>query len=200
MAVPHLLEKLGWRTAPGILGRHPTSVQSVHALFGYFLRDRTSPTPFPGRDELAHAGTFEWGIAPPLEKVIDSAATFELLLALPQLYRQSVSIVEPWPNVGINPRLETGRASKNVAYVLQQTADADSILYPVWQSGIAHPARRANVLSAGMATVIQGGNPSAYDPASFDGTRAGAEDVLALLEQLLLRRSSGTGPAVFICL
>jgi hypothetical protein len=48
--------------------------------------------------------------------------------------------------------------------------------------------------------VIEGGNPSAYDPASFDGINASADDILALVDQLLLRRSAGTGPAIFICL
>jgi hypothetical protein len=126
-----LLEHLGWRTRPGILGRHASSVQSVHALFGYFLKDRDSPTPFPGRDELAHASTFEWGIAPPLEKVIESPDEFSLLLGLPEIFCQSVSIVEPWPDVGVNLAGETVRASKNVAYLLQQIADADSVLYPL---------------------------------------------------------------------
>ena len=46
-------EYLGWRTLPGLLGRHASSPQSVHALLGYFLKDRKSPTPFPGRDMLA---------------------------------------------------------------------------------------------------------------------------------------------------
>lgn len=195
-----LLERLGWRTSPGILGRHPSSVHSVHALFGYFLRDRTSSTPFPGRDELAHAGTFEWGIAPPLEKVVESKEELQLLLTLPELFRQSVSIVEPWPHVGINLDGETVRASKNVAYILQQIADADSILYPVWHSGIAHPARLAEVLSAGMATIFQGGNPSAHDASSFDGSNVSLEDLLQLVDELLLRRSSGNAPVIFICL
>ncbi|MEZ5557527.1 MAG: hypothetical protein R3E86_03165 [Pseudomonadales bacterium] len=195
-----LLERLAWRTRPGILGRHPSSVQSVHALFGYFLRDRCAPTPFPGRDELAHSSTFEWGIAPPLEKVIGGVAELELLLGMPELIRQSIGIVEPWANVGVNLQGETARASKNVAYLLQQVADADSVLYPVWQSGIANAERLANVLSAGMATVIEGGNPSAYDPASFDGANTSVEDILTLVDQLLLRRSAGTGPAIFICL
>lgn len=195
-----LLAELQWRTTPGIFGKHPSSVQSVHALLGYFLKDRSSPTPFPGRDELAHGGTFDWGIGPPLEKVIDDGRALELLLGLPEIFRQSVSIVEPWPNVGINLQGESVRASKNVAYILQQAADADSILYPVWKSGIPHPARLANVLSAGMATVIEGGNPSAYDPASFDGINASADDILSLVDHLLLRRSAGTGPAIFICL
>jgi hypothetical protein len=84
--------------------------------------------------------------------------------------------------------------------MLQQIADADTILYPVWRSGIENPGRLANVLSAGIATVVQGGNPSVHDPSSFDGANASLEDILALVEQLLLRRSTGSGPSIFICL
>ncbi len=195
-----LLDHLGWRTTPGILGRHPSSVQSVHALFGYFLKDRASPTPFPGRDELANANMFEWGLAPPLEKVIEGRQELDQLLKLPELYRQSVAIIEPWPDVGVNLMGEKVRASKNVAYLLQQIADADTILYPVWQSGISHPERLANVLSAGMATIFEGGDPSAFDAATFDGTNASLEDLLALVDQLLLRRSAGNATNIFVCL
>jgi hypothetical protein len=191
---------LGWRDKPGILGQHASSPQSVHALLGYFLRDRRSPTPFPGRDRLAREGLFDWGVAPPLEKVIEHPEHLKALLQMPELYRNSVGVIEPWPNVGTNPRGEQVRASKNVAYVLQQVADADTILYPVWRSGIENPERLANVLSAGIATIVQGGNPSVHDPSSFDGANAGLEDILALVDQLLLRRSTGSGPSIFICL
>ena len=194
------LEHLGWRMRTGILGQHASSPQSVHALLGYFLRDRFSPTPFPGRDRLAREGLFDWGLAPPLEKVLESPEHLRLLMQLPELYRQSVSIIEPWRDVGVNPRGEPVRASKNAAYVLQQVADADAILYPVWRSGIDSPERMANVLSAGIATVVQGGNPSVYDPGSFAGSRAGLEDLLGLVDQLLLRRSTASGPTIFICL
>jgi len=175
-------------------------VLSIHGLFGYFLSDRKSPTPFPGRDALAHAGTFEWGIAPPLEKVIGSQDELSLLLSQPELYRQAIAVLEPWPNVGINLQGETVRASKNVAYVLQQVADADSILFPLWQSGISNPRRLANVLSGCIATIFEGGDPSAYDAASFDGNNANLEDLLELVDELLLRRSPGNGPAIFVCL
>jgi len=195
-----LLERLSWRTKPGILGHHPSTPQSIHALLGYFLEDRDSPTPFPGRDILVDAHAFEWGAAPPLEKVISSRAELDLLLGLPEIFRQSVSVIEPWPSVGVNLQGEEVRASKNVAYILQQIADADTILYPVWQSGVANPWRLANVLSAGIATVVQGGNPSVHDPSSFDGTNAGLDDILSLTDQLLLRRSTGSGPCIFICL
>jgi GMP synthase-like glutamine amidotransferase len=197
---PLTAEDLGWRTRPGILARYPSSPESVHALLGYYLRDRTSPTPFPGRDALIDQRLFEWGTAAPLEKVISGPAELDLLLQLPEIYRQSVSVVEPWKHVGINVQGETVRASKNIAYILQQVADADTILYPVWESGIARPARLANILSAGIATIVQGGNPSVYDPDSFADSRAGRDEILALLEQLLLRRSTGSGPCIFICL
>jgi GMP synthase-like glutamine amidotransferase len=92
------------------------------------------------------------------------------------------------------------RASKNIAYMLQQIADADTILYPVWRSGIENPGRLANVLSAGIATVVQGGNPSVHDARSFDGGKASLEELLSLVDELLLRRSTGSGPSIFICL
>jgi hypothetical protein len=194
------LEQLGWRVRPGILGQHASSPQSVHALIGYFLRDRSSPTPFPGRDRLAWEGLFDWGLAPPLEKVIEGPEHLHLLLQMPEIYRQSVSVIEPWPDVGTNPGGERVRASKNVAYVLQQVADADTILYPVWRSGIFEPERLANVLSAGIATVVQGGNPSVHDVDSFAGGKAGLDDLLSLVDQLLLRRSTASAPTIFICL
>lgn len=197
---PITLETLGWRTRPGILAPYPSSPESIHALLGYFLQDRDAPTPFPGRDLLLDHKLFEWGTAPPLEKVIASSAELDLLLGLPEIFRQSVSVVEPWPHVGINLQGETVRASKNVAYILQQIADADTVLYPVWQSGISNSARLANILSAGIATVVQGGNPSVHDASSFDGARANLEDILGLVDQLLLRRSTGSGPCIFICL
>ena len=92
------------------------------------------------------------------------------------------------------------RASKNIAYICQQVADADTILFPVWQSGIRNPERLANVLSAGIATIVQGGCPSVHDAASFEGASAGLDDMLALVDQLLLRRSTASGPSIFICL
>jgi GMP synthase-like glutamine amidotransferase len=193
-------EHLGWRNKPGILGQHASSPQSVHALLGYFLKDREAPTPFPGRDRLAREGLFDWGLGPPLEKVIEGPQHLLHLLQMPELYRQSVAIIEPWPDVGTNPRGEQVRASKNIAYMLQQIADADTILYPVWRSGIENPGRLANVLSAGIATVVQGGNPSVHDASSFEGGKAGLEDLLSLVDELLLRRSTGSGPSIFICL
>ncbi|MEZ5571042.1 MAG: hypothetical protein R3E64_03375 [Halioglobus sp.] len=195
-----LLQQLGWRTHPGILGHHAASPQSIHALLGYFLNDRDSPTPFPGRDGLLNGSLFEWGVAPPLEKIISSPIELDLLLSLPEIYRHSVAVVEPWKNVGINLQGEEVRASKNIAYILQQVADADTILYPVWHSGVSNHKRLASTLSAGIATVVQGGNPSVHDAASFNGANASLDDVLSLTDELLLHRSPGSGPCIFICL
>jgi hypothetical protein len=195
-----LLQQMGWRALPGILGHHAASPQSIHALLGYFLNDRDSPTPFPGRDGLLDGSLFEWGVAPPLEKVISSRTELDLLLGLPEIYRQSVAVVEPWKNVGINLQGEEVRASKNIAYILQQVADADTILYPVWASGVANHNRLASILSAGIATVVQGGNPSVHDAASFDGSSASLDDILNLTDELLLHRFPSSGPCIFICL
>ncbi len=195
-----LLQHLGWRTRPGILGQHAASAQSIHALLGYFLKDRCSPSPFPGRDILVDNQLFEWGLAPPLEKIIHSRTELDVLLGLPEIYRHSVSVIEPWKNVGINLQGEEVRASKNIAYILQQIADADTILYPVWESGVTNPRRLASILSAGLATVVQGGNPSVHDAASFDGANASVDDILSLTDELLLHRSSSSGPSIFICL
>ena len=194
------LQQLAWRTTPGILSQNAVSQQSIHALLGYFLNDRESPTPFPGRDILIDHRLFEWGVAPPLEKVITSERELQLLLGLPEIFRNSVSVLEPWENVGVNAQGEAVRASKNIAYILQQVADADTTLYPLWHSGIQNPRQLANVLSAGIATVVQGGNPSVHDASSFNGTRASLEDILSLTDELLLCRSPGSGPSIFICL
>jgi hypothetical protein len=64
-------EYLGWRTLPGLLGRHASSPQSVHALLGYFLRDRKSPTPFPGRDMLANEGVIGGRVGPRYHELKD---------------------------------------------------------------------------------------------------------------------------------
>ncbi|MEM9255827.1 MAG: hypothetical protein AAGA91_10275, partial [Pseudomonadota bacterium] len=190
----------GWRSSPGVFGEHAASPQSIHALLGYFLRDRHSPTPFPGRGHLVDYQLFDWGIAPPLEKVINSSDALDLLLAMPQIYRHSVSVVEPWRNVGINLQGEEVRASKNIAYLMQQVAGADVVLHPLWQSGVQNPARMAQILSAGIGTVIQGGNPSAYDSESFAGSAATLEETLQLTDELLLHRFAGSAPCIFICL
>lgn len=194
------LESLAWRSSPGILGSHPASPESVHALLGYYLKDRVSPSPYPGRDMLLDGSLFDWGVAPPLEKVIHGPAELELLLGMPEVYRQSVHVVEPWEHVGINLQGEGVRASKNIAYILQQVADADTVLYPLWQSGVFNARRLAHTTSAGIATVVQGGNPSAHDPASFAGSQASLEAILQYTDELLLRRSTDSAPAIFICL
>ena len=39
-----------------------------------------------------------------------------------------------------------------------------------------------------------------HDASSFDGASVGLDDMLALVDQLLLRRSTASGPSIFICL
>ena len=149
---------------------------------------------------LLDGSLFNWGVAPPLEKVIRGPGELELLLTMPEVYRQGVHVVEPWENVGINLQGEGVRASKNIAYILQQVADCDTILYPLWESGVFNAKRLAHTTSAGIATVVQGGNPSAYEPQSFAGANPSLDEILAFTDELLLRRSTDSGPAIFICL
>ena len=49
---------------------------------------------------LAREGLFEWGLAPPLEKVIETPEQLSALRSMPGIYRQGVSVIEPWRDVG----------------------------------------------------------------------------------------------------
>ncbi|NES66947.1 MAG: hypothetical protein F6K24_17685 [Okeania sp. SIO2D1] len=44
----------------------------------------------------------------------------------PQLFRNAITIIEPWEHVGINPQGEEVQASKNVAFMAQTIAYCDS--------------------------------------------------------------------------
>lgn len=189
-----------WRQRPGFVARGGSDAESIHILLGYFLKDRHSPDPLPaelvGNDPQAWA----WGTAPPLEKVIRSRSDLNALLCQPPLVRHSIAIVEPWEHVGCNDRGEPVRASLNVAALAQAIADADSVLYPIWDSGTFDPEALAAAMSGGLAIVVEGGDPSAYDPDSFAGTNCTREEMLALTEQILLSRAPTSAPAIFICL
>ncbi len=100
----------------------------------------------------------------------------------------------------MNDLQEPVRASKNIAYVAQKIADADSILYPIWSSGVPDLDRLIPLMTSGLAVVVEGGNPSVQDAASFSHPACPRDDVFALIERLLLSRSPASCPALFICL
>jgi hypothetical protein len=149
---------------------------------------------------FANDGRFLWGAAPPLEKIVWSREDLHLLALNPLLLQNAVTIIEPWDHVGHNAAGEPLRASTNIAYLLQKIADCDSILLPVWSSGIPDLDVLVPLLSSSLAIVFEGGAPSVYDESSFSHTACPREDLFALVERLLLARPQCHAPTIFICL
>ena len=194
-------ERLGWRTRPGLLGRHASSPQSVHALLGYFLKDRKSPTPFPGRDMLATEGFFDWGLARATrEGHRDARAPATCCCRCPRSTASSVAVVEPW---GASAPIRSANPSAP-----PRTSPTSCSRWPTPTRAVPGLAeRRSRTRSAwptcsvpSIATIVQGGNPSVHDAAASTARSAGLDDLLALMDQLLLHRSIGSGPTIFICL
>lgn len=183
-----------WRLAPGYLHQGYADSESVHILLGRFLADRTSENPLVEKELFSPDGSFKWGHAKPLEKVIHSREDFEFLLKHPNLLRKSITIIEPWQDVGAGIR-----ASKNIAYITQKVADMDSVLLPVWSCGVLDPEIVVPAITSGYAVVVEGGNPSAYDPSTWTSPACSREDMFALVEKLLISRSRGSAPVIFIC-
>jgi len=188
-----------WRLTPGYLHPGYTDFESAHILLGRFLADRTSVDPLSEKELFAPDGIFEWGHGKPLEKVINSREDFEFLLLYPNLLRKSIIIIEPWEHVGINTLGEEVRASKNIAYIAQKVADMDSILIPVWSTGIIDPELVVGAISSSYAVVVEGGDPSVYDASTWTSPACPREDMFALVEKLLISRSPTSAPAIFIC-
>ncbi|KYC35362.1 hypothetical protein WA1_09075 [Scytonema hofmannii PCC 7110] len=189
-----------WRLTPGYLQSGYADFESVHILLGRFLADRTSVDPLAEKELFAEDSIFEWGHASPLEKVINSRSDFEFLLLHPSLLRNSITIIEPWKYVGQNALGEWVRASKNVAYIAQKVADIDSILLPVWSCGIIDPEIVVPAITSGYAVVVEGGEPSTYDPSTWTSPACSQEHMFALVEKLLISRSPNSAVAIFICI
>ena len=196
---PHLATTVNWRLKPGYLSEGGSDFESVHILLGRFLADRTSENPLAEKELFAPDGIFEWKHASPLEKVINSQEDLEFLLKHPNLYRKAITIIEPWEHVGVNAIGEDVRASKNVAYIAQKVADMDSILLPVWSSGILDPELVVPAITSGYAVVVEGGDPSTYDASTWTSPVCPREDMFNLVEKLLISRSPTSAPAIFIC-
>lgn len=189
-----------WRLRSGYLSESDSDFESVHVLIGQFLADRHSPNPLPDTSLLTENAKFEWGYGKPLEKVIQSQADLAFLMQHPALFRNAIAIIEPWEHVGQNPLGEDVRASLNVAYIAQKIADCDSILFPMWASGLLDPDVVVPLITSGLAVVVEGGDPSARDASTFNGSQCSLPDLHALVEKLLLSRSPTSALALFICL
>ncbi len=189
----------GWRLTPGYIEESGSDFESVNILLGRFLKDRKSEDPLPGKQLFSEDGKFEWGHAQPLEKVILSEEDLQFLLQHPNLFRNAISIIEPWEYVGINHLGEEVRASKNVAYMAQKIADCDSILFPVWSTGTINLEQIVPLISSSMAVVLEGGQASVHNEAEWTQPNCSRDDMFNLVEKLLLSRSPRSAPAIFIC-
>jgi hypothetical protein len=194
------LTPANWRLHPGYLSEGGSNFESVHILLGRFLADRHSADPLSDRSLLEDNSTFEWGKEKPLEKVIDSQADFEFLMKHPRLFRNAIAVIEPWEHVGYNPLGEHVRASINVAYIAQKIADCDSIVFPLWSSGLLDPEIIIPIISSSLAVIVEGGDPSVRDANSFAGGNCSLDELHQFVEALLLSRSPTSAPAIFICL
>lgn len=189
-----------WRSRMGYLTEGGSDFESIHILLGYFLADHDSPNPLPEQTLLSEDGKLEWGQGPILEKVLNTPADFEFLMQNPTLFRESLFIIEPWEHVGLTAAGTEVRASKNIAYVAQRVADADSVLLPAWSSGVLEPETVAALMSSGLAIVVEGGHPSVQDASTFTHPECSRDDLFALVEEILLARAPNSCPALFICL
>lgn len=191
-----------WRDQAGFLRPGESERIAIQTLLGDFLVDRHSPHLLGSTaSQLNQARIAQgWGASPPLEKVIRSDADLELLLKHPHLFRHAICILEPANHVGNNHCGEAVRASLNVACLAQMIADCDSILFPLWESGRLNPQLTEHLFSCCLAVVMEGGHPSVKQAGSFNDSCCNHQDLLELTETLLLCRSEGGAPCLFICL
>jgi hypothetical protein len=176
-----------------------STFESAHILLGYFLADRTSKNPINNRHLFPQDEIVEWEYTHPLEKVINSRNDLDFLITHPNFLRNSITIIEPWDHVGFNHLGESVRASKNIAYIAQKAAGINSILLPVWSTGIIDPEVVIPAISSGYAVIIEGGDPSTYDPSTWSMPACPREDIFNLIDKLLISRSPASAPAIFIC-
>ena len=170
-------------------------------MIGNFLADRDSKSLLSNIDNSDHAkklvGT--WGIEP-FEKIIKEESDLEYILNNPDISKNAVCIIEPSDHVGENPRGEGVRASSNIAYINRMVADCDSILFPLWESGIPNIANLKKVLQNSLAIIVEGGHPSAKDKDTFTDSEVNLKELQLLMEEIILSRVHKSTPAIFICL
>ena len=197
------MDKLAaWRTLPGFYRPGKASLKSIQALFSEFLRDRHSPSLL--QNHYCHKNLdsidYGWGEDSPLEKEILSQKDLDLLITQPFSLKQSICIVEPADHVGHNTIGEPVRASINVAWLAQRIADCDSIVFPLWKSGLMDKKKLTHVLTSSLAIVFEGGHPTVRESKTFSGAKCSHADLLDLSEELILSRNLRSAPSIFICL
>ena len=191
-----------WRDSSGFYRSGKSSLKSIQTLFSEFLRDRHSPSLLQEYYKNFEVNVIDanWGDSVPLERVISSTSDLTNLINNPFSFNQSICILEPSEHVGHNTIGEPVRASINVAWLVQNIADCDSIVFPLWKSGLMDRKQLAYVLSSSLAVVFEGGFPTVRDSTSFVDTKCSHADLLDLSEELIVSRRLRSAPAIFICL
>lgn len=82
----------------------------------------------------------------------------------------------------------------------QKIADCDSVLFPVWSTGVIDLDLVVPIASSSMAIVLEGGAPSVYDPTQWTYPNCSRDEMCSLIEALLLSRGLCSAPQIMICL
>ena len=190
--------KLNWRQSPSFYDENTNSIQAFQTLIASFLSDRNSNSLLSEKLSLKKLHG-PWGVEP-LEKIVRDSKDLHYLLNNANMIKNAISIIEPSDHVGENNEGEGVRASSNIAYICRIIADCDSVLFPLWDSGISDMNNLMEVLQNSRAIVVEGGHPSVSDPSSFDNSKVSLKELLLLSEKILLSRVQKSSPAIFICL
>ncbi len=173
-----------WRKNSSWFNENELSTQSVQTLIGHFLHDRNSESLLGNKIIQSLEGT--WG-QKPFEKIIESDKDMMWFMKNPQSLNNTISIIEPADHVGHNLyKDENGlgeevRASSNMAYISRIISDCDSLLFPIWKSGVLDNDLMMNILRSSMAIVVEGGHPSVRDAKSFENSNISLIQLIELL-------------------
>ena len=193
--------KKKWRDTSSWYSKNTGSIHAIQTLIGNFLSDRDSKSLLSNVGNSAQvkklSGT--WGTEP-FEKIIKEESDLNYILNNPDISKNAISIIEPSDHVGENPKGEGVRASSNIAYISRMVADCDSILFPLWESGISNIDNLKKVLQNSLAIIVEGGYPSAKDKDTFADSKVNLKELQLLMAEIILSRVHKSTPAIFICL
>ena len=192
---------MSWRKNTSWLNPNSDNTSTIQALIGHFLQDRLSPSLLDEEIKKFQENKrgASWG-EPPYEKVVESEADLDWLINNPSSYKNAVCIIEPASNVGQNNAKEDVRASSNIAYLCRVIADCDSVLFPLWKLGQLDQKKLNHIFETCLAVFVEGGYPTAKDPASFEGQSIGLKELQLVIENLVTTRSHKSAPHIFICI
>ena len=192
---------MNWRTNTSWLNSNTDNAATIQSLIGHFLQDRITPSLLDQQVKQFQRDTSgaSWG-NPPYEKVVETEDDLDWLINNPGAYKNAVCIIEPASNVGQNAAKEDVRASSNIAYLCRVIADCDSILFPLWKLGHLDQKKLSHIFETCLAVFVEGGYPSAKDPASFDGQSISLAELQLVIENLITSRTHKSAPHIFICI